>query len=300
MTNQDTIYPVIQVPDYNDYLGVETNHPLVSVIDFSQLKPIRHRRILFGFYVLFLKDVKCGDFLYGRQRYDYQEGTILAIAPGQIAGVADSGEVFQPRGWALCFHPDLIHGTALGKAMKDYTYFSYDANEALHISESEREIVLQCLQKIKLETEGSYDRHTRKIITDNISVLLDYCLRFYERQFETRKAVNHDVLSRFEQLLSDYYVSDKKGGGELPTVKYFAEHLFLSANYFGDLVKRETGLSPRDYIQRKIIDVAKERILNPSESISQVAYDLGFRYPQHFTRLFKKITGLTPQQYRQA
>lgn len=300
MNETSQILPLNQVSDYNDYLGIPTTHPMVSVVDFSELKPLRHKRHLFGFYTLFLKEVNCGEMLYGRQRYDYQEGTILAIAPGQMAGVVDNGQVFQPHGWALCFHPDLIHGTSLGKAMKDYTFFSYNSNEALHMSDGEREIVLQYFKKIRRETQGPFDRHTRKIIIDNIESLLDYCLRFYERQFETRKVVNHDVLVRFEELLFDYYSSNEAKKNGLPTVKYFADHLFLSANYFGDLVKKETGISPRDYIQKKIIDVAKEHILNTRENISSVAYDLGFRYPQHFTRLFKKITGLTPQQYRQS
>ena len=286
--------------EYCDLFNQPASHPLVGVIDFSKSKPCRHQRHLFNFYVLFLKEVKCGDLIYGRHTYDYQEGTVVAIAPGQIAGCVDDGTTFQPKGYALLFHPDLIHGTQLARQMKAYTYFSYESREALHLSEKERETYMQCLKKIQEETQAPIDRHTRKIIVATLEVLLDHLLRFYERQFQTRAAANHDVLTRFEQLLTEYYdnttVQQRDG---LPTVKYFADHLFLSANYFGDLVKKETGQSPRDYIQRKIIDVAKERVLNPSSNISNVAYELGFRYPQHFTRLFKKVTGQTPQQYRQ-
>ncbi|MDO4929895.1 MAG: helix-turn-helix domain-containing protein [Bacteroidales bacterium] len=288
-----------QVWEYNDYLGLPTPHKQVCVIDLSQLKPTRHERYMFGFYILFLKEVKCGELLYGRQTYDYQEGTVVAVAPGQTVGTADTGEVYQPKGWALAFHPDLIHGTPLGRAMKEYSYFSYESNEALHLSEDERNIVIACLQKIKAETEAPADRHTRKIINVNIETLLDYCLRFYERQFVTRAPVNHDFLIRFENLLEEYYASEKARKDGLPTVKYFADKLCLSSNYFGDLVKKETGRTAREHIQQKLIDVAKERVLDPAQNISSVAYELGFQYPQHFTRLFKKVTGYTPQQYRQ-
>lgn len=297
--NNSAIRTLNHVWEYNDLLGVETTHPLVSVIDFSTLPPMRHERHMFGFYVLFLKEVNCGDLIYGRQTYDYQEGTIVAIAPGQTAGTIDNGELFQPKGWALAFHPDLIHGTHLARAMKEYTYFSYEANEALHLSEEEREIFLACLQKIKSETVSNIDRHTRKIINVNIETVLDYCLRFYERQFDTRASVNHDLLSRFEDLLDDYYASSQPRKDGLPTVKYFADRLCLSSNYFGDLVKKETGRTAREHIQQKLIDIAKERVLDPLQNISGVAYEMGFQYPQHFTRLFKKVTGLTPQQYRQ-
>ncbi len=284
--------------EYNDLLGVETLHPLVSVVDFSTAGPIRHMRHTFGFYALFLKDVKCGNMIYGRQYYDYQEGTIVAIAPGQVAGVEDNGETFQPKGWALVFHPDLIRGTALGRNMDRYTFFSYEANEALHLSEQERGIVLDCLHKIRTETEHAVDKHTQRLITANIELLLDYCVRFYERQFLTRSHVNNDLLIRFERLLADYFASDLPQREGLPSVKYCAGQLHLSANYFGDLIKKETGRTAQEHIQLKLIDIAKERIFDARKSVSEIAYELGFKYPQHFTRLFKKMTGLTPKEYR--
>ncbi len=284
--------------EYNDLLGVETLHPLVSVIDLSKSRRIRHMRHTFGFYTLFLKEVRCGNLIYGRQYYDYQEGTIVAIAPGQVAGVEDNGEVFQPKGWALVFHPDLIRGTSLGRKIRSYSFFSYEANEALHLSEQERAIVVDCLHKIRTETEHAVDKHTRRLITANIELLLDYCVRFYERQFLTRSQVNSDLLIRFETLLDAYFSSDRPQSEGLPSVKYFAEQLHLSANYFGDLIKKETGRTAQDHIQLKLIDVAKERIFDVRKSVGEIAYELGFKYPQHFTRLFKKLTGLTPKEYR--
>ena len=284
--------------EYNDLLGVETLHPLVSVIDLSKSRRIRHMRHTFGFYTLFLKEVRCGNLIYGRQYYDYQEGTIVAIAPGQVAGVEDNGEEFQPKGWALVFHPDLIRGTSLGRNIRSYSFFSYEANEALHLSEQERAIVVDCLHKIRTETEHAVDKHTRRLITANIELLLDYCMRFYERQFLTRSQVNSDLLIRFETLLDAYFSSDRPQSEGLPSVKYFAEQLHLSANYFGDLIKKETGRTAQDHIQLKLIDVAKERIFDVRKSVGEIAYELGFKYPQHFTRLFKKLTGLTPKEYR--
>ncbi|MDE5691459.1 MAG: helix-turn-helix transcriptional regulator [Alistipes sp.] len=284
--------------EYNDLLGIETLHPLVSVIDLSKSRKIRHMRHTFGFYTLFLKDVKCGNLIYGRQYYDYQEGTIVAIAPGQVAGVEDNGEEFQPKGWALVFHPDLIRGTSLGRSIRNYSFFSYEANEALHLSEQEREIVIDCLHKIRTETEHAVDKHTQRLITANIELLLDYCVRFYERQFITRSNVNNDLLMRFESLLDAYFASERPQSEGLPSVRYFAEQLHLSANYFGDLIKKETGRTAQEHIQLKLIDVAKERIFDVRKSVSEVAYELGFKYPQHFTRLFKKLTGLTPKEYR--
>lgn len=284
--------------EYNELLGVETLHPLVSVIDLSKARKIRHLRHTFGFYALFLKEVKCGNLIYGRQYYDYQEGTIVAIAPGQVSGVEDDGRMFQPKGWALVFHPELLRGTALGRTIRNYNFFSYEANEALHLSEQERAIIVDCLHKIRTETEHAVDKHTQRLITTNIELLLDYCVRFYERQFVTRSSANNDILTRFEALLDEYFASDRPQTEGLPSVKVCADRLHLSANYFGDLIKKETGRTAQEHIQSKLIDVAKERIFDTRKSVSEIAYEMGFRYPQHFTRLFKKVTGLTPKEYR--
>ncbi len=284
--------------EYNEYLGMETHHPLVAIIDLSKSKPLRHELQMLGFYTVFLKDVECGNLVYGRQTYDYQKGTVVCIAPGQIVGSRDTGEIFQPKGWALCFHPDLIHGTSLGKHMREYSYFSYESREALHLSESERDTFIDCLEKIQQEVSHPVDRMSKRLIAKNIELLLDYCLRFYERQFITRENVNRDILTRFEQLLDEYFTGNNAERNGLPTVKHCAEKLCLSANYFGDLIKKETGHTAQEYIQGKIVDLGKELILDPASNISQVAYRLGFQYPQHFTRMFKRTTGLTPNEYR--
>ncbi len=288
------------VCQYNEMLEQETLHPLVSVIDFSKCKPIMHSRHRFGFYTIFLKDIKCGDLRYGRNYYDYQEGTLVFLAPGQIAGIANNQKAFQPKGYALVFHPDLLRGTSLARMMPHYTFFSYESNEALHLSEQERKIIIECLHNIEEELQHSIDKHSKSLIVNNIELLLNYCMRFYDRQFITRSNVNKDILTKFEYLLNDYFLSDKPQDIGLPSVQYCAEQLHLSPNYFGDLIKKETGNSPQEHIQLKLINTAKERIFDSSKSISEIAYELGFKYPQHFTRLFKKVVGCSPNEYRQS
>jgi AraC-like DNA-binding protein len=294
----DELTRVEDISEYNETLGLETFHPLVAVIDFAKAKQVCQRRRYIGLYTMFLKDVKCGDIKYGRNYYDYQEGTLVFVAPGQVMEVEHSGEIVQPKGWALVFHPDLIHGTSLGQHIKDYTFFSYEVYEALHLSEQERQIVLDCLRKIDFELRHAIDKHSKTLIVTNIELLLNYCLRFYDRQFITRSSVNKGVLARFENLLDSYFQSAMPQLLGLPTVNYFAEKLNLSANYLGDLIKKETGRSPLEHIQLKVIDIAKEKIFDTSRSVSEIAYELGFKYPQHFTRMFKKSTGVSPNEFR--
>ena len=296
-----TVVKYDNIFQYNESRGVETLHPLVSVIDFSKAEPIPpgHYRHCFGFYAVFLKDVKCGDLRYGRNYYDYQEGTLVFMAPGQVVEVEvkDKPQV-PPKGRALLFHPDLLRGTSLGRNIAGYTFFSYEVNEALHLSEQERQVVMDCLQNIQSELKHAIDKHSRTLIVSNIELLLNYSIRFYERQFITRSEVNKDALSRFERLLNDYFKGDTPQRDGVPSVRWCAEQLHLSANYFGDLIKKETGKSAQEYIQLKVIDIAKERIFDATKSISEIAYELGFRYPQHFTRLFKKCVGMSPNEYR--
>ena len=288
------------IHDYHEFLGVKTLHPLVSVIDLSEVPPVRLARKNFGFYTVFLKDVKCGDLRYGRKMYDYQEGTLVFIAPGQIVGDDDNGTRVQVKGWALLFHPDLLLGTSLGRKMKDYSFFSYEANEALHMSDREREIVINCFQEIREELEHAIDKHSRSIITANIEVFLNHCVRFYDRQFITRKDVNKDILTRFEDLLNGYFESDAPVSYGLPSVAFCADKLNLSANYFGDLIKKETEKSAQEYIQFTIIEKVKERFADSSKSVSEIAYEMGFKYPHHLSRLFKKMEGCSPNEYRVA
>lgn len=286
------------INDYNVFNNNETLHPLVSVVDLSKADPRQGSKMYFGFYTIFLKDVKCGDLVYGRHTYDYQEGTLVFLAPGQVAGLNSNGETYQPKGYALVFDADLIHGTPLGKHIQDYTFFSYQFNEALHLSERERKIVLDCFSKIEYELEHAIDKHSKTLILDNIELFLNYCVRFYDRQFITRDNVHKGILERFETLLNEYFLSDKPQSIGLPSVTSCADELHLSPGYFGDLVKKETGKTAQEYIQTKVIDVAKEKIFDQSKSVSEIAYELGFKYPQHFTRLFKQKVGQTPNVYR--
>jgi AraC-like DNA-binding protein len=294
----DKILKFDTVSQYNEYNNQPTLHPLVSVIDASKAQPRQHARMNYGFYTIFLKDVKCGDLRYGCNYYDYQEGTLVFLAPGQVIGIENDGNYFQPQGYALVFHADLIRGTSLGKHINDYTFFSYEVHEALHLSDSERQIVLDCLNKIDFELHQAIDKHSKTLITNNIELLLNYCTRFYDRQFITRDTAHKGILDRFEVLLNDYFESDKPQLLGLPSVAYCAGELNLSANYFGDLIKKETGKSAQEYIQTKVIGAAKEKIFDPNKSVSEIAYELGFKYPQHFTRLFKQREGYSPNEYR--
>jgi len=299
----EKIFRFDTVNQYNVLNNHRTLHPLVSVIDFSKANPRswggqRTVKIYYGLYCIFLKDVKCGDIKYGRNYYDYQEGTLVFVSPGQVMEIETDGKVYQPKGHALVFHPDLIHGTPLGKSINDYSFFSYNANEALHVSDRERQIVMESFSKIQFELQQSVDKHSKKLIATNIELFLDYCERFYDRQFITRDKVNRGIIERFDELLNEYYKSNKPQKIGLPSVSYFAGELHLSANYFGDLIKKETGKPAKEYIQDKIIDIAKNKIFDTGKTVNEIAFELGFKYPQHFSRLFKKETGYTPHEFR--
>lgn len=294
----EEIVKLDSVSAYNNIRGVTTLHPLVTVLDLSKAAPMPAKTFNFGVYAVYLKELKCGELKYGRSNYDYQEGTLVFIAPGQVMGVQPNVKSFEPKGWALLFHPDLIKGTTLGKHIHDYSFFSYDVNEALHLSDKERQLVLDCFAKIQYELEHAIDKHSKTLIASNIELFLNYCIRFYDRQFITRDNAHKGILERFETLLHDYFQSDKPATEGLPSVAWCAGELNLSANYFGDLIKKETGRSAQEYIQLKVIEVAKERIFDSHKTISELAYDLGFKYPQHFTRLFKQHVGHTPVEYR--
>ena len=302
----EKVFKFDTVSEYNALNDHETLHPLVSVIDFSKSKAwswpagkdIKSIKVNYGLYCIFLKEIKCGDLKYGCNYYDYEEGTLVFISPGQMVEVEYFGENFQPKGYALLFHPEFIHGTSIGKHIQDYSFFGYQSNEALHLSERERKIVLDCLSKIKYELEHAIDKHSKRLIVSNIEMLLNYCVRFYDRQFITRDNVHKGILERFEELLNQYFQTDKPQTIGLPSVAHCASELNLSANYFGDLIKKETGKTAQEYIQSKVIDVAKEKIFDLSKSVSEVAYELGFKYPQHFTRLFKQKVGQSPNEYR--
>ena len=296
------IFDVPIVHDYNADFGIETLHPLVSVIDFSKATIPQNRGdadgVRFGFYAVALKQGEQCVMRYGRNTYDYQDGTLVFLAPGQVIGI-DKNILNAPmKGFSLLFHPDLILGTPLGRSIQDFAFFSYEVHEALHISERERQLVLDCFSKIEYELNRGIDKHSKPLIAANIELLLGYCQRFYDRQFITREHANRGILEKFEAMLNDYFSSEKPREIGLPSVAYFAQELNLSANYFGDLIKKETGKSAQEYIQSKLIEVAKERIFDHSKSVSEVAYELGFQYPQHFSRFFKQPVRVAPREYR--
>lgn len=287
------------VDKYNKLYGLETLHPLVAVVDLTKAtKSVNHITMDYGLYALFLKGGKECDIKYGRREYDYQQGTIVSFAPGQVVEVNMTRDQMQPKVYGLLFHPDLIRGTQLGQNIHQYGFFSYSSAEALHLSERERGVVVDCLAKIRSELEHGIDKHSRPLIAMNIELLLGYCMRFYERQFITREVVNRDILQKFESLIQDYFSNGIAQEIGLPTVAYFADKVHLSPNYFGDLIKKETGKSAQEYIQFFVIERAKDLIVGSDRTMSEIAYSLGFAYPQHFSRLFKRETGMTPNEYR--
>ena len=223
---------------------------------------------------------------------------MVFLAPGQSVQVTPTGEPHQPAGLALVFHSDLLHGTPLARRIQEYNFFSYQSNEALHLSDKERATVLECLGNIQTELSQHIDRHSKRLMVSNLELLLNYCTRFYDRQFVTREVVNASIVERFEEQLQAYLHSEKLRLEGLPSVAYFANALHLSANYFGDLIKKETGKTAQELIQLKLVEVAKARIFDKQNSLSEVAYSLGFRYPAHFTRFFKQQTGYAPKAYR--
>lgn len=296
----DKITVFESISQFNKLFGIETLHPLISICDASRVNPVViEGSHCYNFYSIFLKDVNCGDLKYGRNYYDYQEGTLVFMAPMQVMSV-ENQKTEKPQGWVLMFHPDLLRGTSLGQHMKKYTFFSYEVNEALHLSEQEREIVINCFHNIENELRHAMDNNSKDLIVSNLELFLNYSKRFYERQFVTRSHVTNDALSRFERILDDYFHSDLPRRKGIPTAKYCADKMNLSVNYLSDMLRKDTGKSTLEHIQLRLVEVAKETLLGTQKSVSEVAYELGFEYPQYFSRLFKKRVGMTPNEYRAA
>lgn len=292
------IQKIKSVGEYSQLRGSDTLHPLINILDYRNLKLLEPASYNLGFYCIFLKETKCGDLRYGKELYDYQEKSLVFVAPGQILTVENYQPDVKPKGKVLIFHPDFLKGTPLSNLLTEYKFFSYSLNEALHLSGKEVKQILQLFSTIEDELQQNMDKHTKTLVISHLQLLLNYSMRFYDRQFITREHINKGIVEKFETLLNNYFSSDKPKTIGLPTVSYCAEELHLSANYFGDLIKKETGISALEYIQTKVIDVAKDRIFDIDKSISEISYDLGFKYPQHFTRLFKQKTGATPIEYR--
>lgn len=283
---------------YNRLYGLPTRHPLVTVIDLKQARhAVNHVSMNYGVYALFLKNGAACSIRYGRRSYDYQEGTVVSFAPGQVIDVDMERTEMAPDVVGLMFHPDLIYGTPLGEKISSFRFFGYSEMEALHLSEDERNKFLDCLALISEELGHPVDNHSAVLLSANIQLLLEYLHRFYDRQFITRHKVNSEVVARFQQQLTEYYRSAARMTG-MPSVSYFADKASLSPGYFGDLIRKETGTSPKDLIALHVVSLAKHRLAATGEDVSQIAYDLGFEYPAHFSRMFKRVTGLSPSQYR--
>ncbi len=282
--------------DYSSYLGQNDRHRLVSVIDYDAISPVRSSLNNYGVYGIFLRDDSSVDLQYGCGKYDYRESTLLCVAPGQLGGKEDTGELVSISGWALLFHPDLLHGTRLEKLIHQYSFFDYHINEGLHMSKEEHDIIVSLLKAIQREIDEDYDDEQDDIIVGYINVLLKYCKRFYNRQFLTRKHENTDVLARFQTALSGYFADGLQLKQGIPTIQYLADKLCMSSNYLGDLVKRATGETAGNHIRNFLVQKAKNG-LAAGKNVSEVAYDIGLEYPQHLSRMFKKQTGMTPSEY---
>lgn len=296
--------PIIQIKsisEINRFVQGVTKHPLVAVIDFSKVDEYIEEdiRISCDFYSVMFKNYCANKMRYGRQSYDFQEGSLVCIAPKQVMTMDNEIEKRDDMiGWGLFFHPDLVRGTSLGPKMKDYTFFCYETSESLHLSEKEKQTLYDCILKIQSELNENIDGHSQNLIVSNIELLLNYCSRYYGRQFITRKNTNRDIVVQVEKAIQEYFELDilKKKG--LPTVSYLAEKVNLSPNYLSDLLKKETGMNAQDHIHYHMIEEAKRILLTTNQSVSEIAYSLGFEYPQYFSKLFKRKTGNTPQEFR--
>jgi AraC-like DNA-binding protein len=289
------------ISDINVFIEDKIRHPLVAVVDFSKVDENIEEgaRISCDFYMVMFKNYCANKLRYGRQVHDFQDGNLVCVAPKQVLIMDSEIEKREDMmGWGLFFHPDLIRGTSLGNKIKGYSFFYYETNEALHLSDKEKQILYDIVQKINAELLENIDKHSQTLIASNIELLLNYCTRYYDRQFITRKTVNQDIFTKIEDILANYFQSidlSKKG---LPTVKYLADRVHLSSNYLSDLLKRETGMNAQDHIHYYLIEEAKNLLLNSDKTVGELAFALGFDYPQYFSRLFKSKTGMTPLEYR--
>ena len=290
------IMKIRNVGDYSRYVGHTDRHPLVSVIDYAEVSPVRHSLNNYSVYGIFFHDEAEIDLAYGCGKYDYKKGTVICVAPGQIGGKEDNGEQVMLTGWALLFHPDLLHATHLEKAIKNYSFFDYRVNEALHMTDEEHDVFVSLMGQIRDELQKRHDELQNAIIVGYIELVLNFCQRFYNRQFITRKLENSDILIKFNRLLQDYFEEKIQLTLGIPTVQYCADKLCMSPNYFGDMIKKTTGDTASNYIRQYVIQRAKSDFATGA-SIAQVADGLGFEYPQHLSRMFKRQEGLSPKEY---
>jgi AraC-like DNA-binding protein len=288
------------IADLHQYYGLESpKHPLISVIDLTKIDrkdvDFAHHFYHLGLYTIVYKKFQ-GSLKYGRSDYDFQEGALMFTTPGQVMQPSSDTEI--DEGWFLAFYPDFIYGSELGKKIRNYTFFDYGSDEALHVSDEEKKTLATIISTIETEYSKNIDRHTQGLILNSIELLLNYCYRFYERQFFTRSKVSGDILQNFEQLLNQYFDDENLIDKGIPEVKYFAEKLNLSSNYLSDLLTKYSGKTTIEHIHLKMVDKAKNLLLGTSKSISEIAYELGFEHPSHFTKIFKTKTGLSPLHFR--
>lgn len=294
------VYKVETIDQLHEIIGLEkSRNPLVTVIDYSKVNvknAPESGSFVCSFYSINFK--KHCSFLYGKQTFDHQEGTMHCTAPEQIITYDRKKEEGSVEGWGLYFHPELIRNTSLAKKITEFNFFSYGENEALHLSEYEKNTLINILKQIEAEYQANMDQYSNDLIVSNIELLLTYCKRYYGRQFITRKNYNKDIIARFEYFILDYFNSNQLKDQGIPSVKYCAEKMNLSPNYFSDLLKSETGKNTKEHIQYYLLEKAKDLLSESDLTISEIAYRLGFEYSQSFSKLFKKKIGISPLKYR--
>lgn len=299
----DKIYHIKTISEIHQMIGIaKPKHPLVSVItDFGSSDEMNMEGVRFitDLFSISLKSGTEGTIFYGRNTYDFQEGTLIFLKPNQVAQYeAGNEKVSHERSWSLFFHPDLIRKSDLGRQIERYSFFNYEAREALHLSEDEKSSIQNIVELIQKEIESNIDRHSQELIVSNIKLILDYCTRYFDRQFYTRTNLNQDFVTKFENVLNDYYASSKVVELGIPSVSYLGSELGISPYYLSDLLKKETGRNTIEHIHFYIIDRAKSELLSTNQSVSEIAYNLGFEYPQHFAKIFKNKTGTSPTKFR--
>lgn len=275
-------------------------HPLISLVHHADVKNVpgdKWMGVVANFYVISIKKDFKGKMKYGKNYYDFDEGTMTFVSPGQVIGVADDS-VRDCSGWSLLVHPDLIRNYPLGKSIKNFGFFSYEVHEALHLSDKEDALIGSLIKNIEQEYNSSIDHYSQDVMVSHLELLLNYSNRFYNRQFITRKTINNDLLTKLEELLTNYFNGEQVQRLGLPTVQYLSEQLNVSPNYLSDMLRNLTGQNTQQHIHNRLIEKAKEILTTTSLSVSEIAYQLGFEYPQSFSKLFKSKTNLSPLEFR--
>lgn len=294
------IYNIKTISDAHKLLGLEKPlHPLISVFRHTPEMnlDIKNVSITFDMYLISLKNDIKGAIEYGRNSYDFVEGTLLFLAPNQVVKITDD-PIIDLSGWSIFFHPDLIRKSELGKNIQEYSFFNYDVNEALQLSDKERKALTEIVYSIEQELKQNLDRHSQELVIHNLESILKYSNRYYDRQFLTRTNFSKDYITRFEKYLKSYFTSNQPIEKGIPTVSECGKVMNMSSHYLSDMLKSETGKSAKEHIYLQLVDRAKSTLLSSEKTISEIAYGLGFDYPQHFSKVFKEKVGLSPTEYR--